>query len=219
MHRNLFDRLSGHIHLVHVLIMLLLVGAMLSWQAWQRTESFQKHHQQLAVTSVTGAAEDIETLFSEMQRSMRLFADEQQSLFEAIEYQPDIDALWDQLEQAVQTYFPEYFGFTLTDAGGNVLWPDFENRVGESCQQDIHTFINHAFQEQGYIHPNPLGYHFDIMVPWGNPEKPQGVFFLSFHPGLLARTLQRMQLPGHDLLLLRKDQPGLIETSHSAGSQ
>lgn len=211
MSRNLFNRPSGHIHLVHVLIMLLLVGAMLSWQAWQRTESFQKHHQQLAVTSVTGAAKEIETLFSEMQRSMRLFANEQQSLFEAIEYQPDIDALWDQLEQAVQTYFPEYFGFTLTDASGNVLWPDFENRVGEICQQDIHTFINHAFQEQGYIHPNPLGYHFDIMVPWGHQEAPQGIFFLSFHPDLLAQILRRIQLPEHELQLLRRDRPGLIE--------
>jgi signal transduction histidine kinase len=211
MPRNLIDRLSGHIHLVHVLIMLLMVGTVLSWQAWQRTDSFRQHHLQLAITSVTGAVEDIETLFSEMQRSMRLFADERQSLFEAIKYQPDNDDLWAQLEQAVQNYFPEYFGFTLTDASGNVLWPDFENRVDEACQQDIHTFIDQAFQEQGYIHPNPLGYHFDIMVPWGNQETPQGVFLLGLHPDLLARVLRRIQLPGHELLLLRSDRPGLIE--------
>lgn len=211
MHRNLFDRLSGHIHLVHVLIILLMVGAVLSWQAWQRTDSFRQHHQQLAITSVTGAAEDIETLFSEMQRSMRLFADERQSLFEAIKYQPDNDDLWEQLEQEVRNYFPEFFGFTLTDENGNVLWPDFENRVDETCQQDIHTFIDHAFQEQGYIHPNPQGYHFDIMVPWGNKEAPQGVFLLGLHPDLLARVLRRIQLPEHELQLLRRDRPGLIE--------
>jgi C4-dicarboxylate-specific signal transduction histidine kinase len=35
---------------------------------------------------------------------------------------------------------------------------------------------------------------------------------------LLARTLQRMQLPGHELLLLRKDKPGLIEIT-AAGSR
>ena len=211
MHRNLFDRLSGHIHLTHVITILLMVSTMLSWQAWQRTDSFRQHHLQLALTSVTGAAEDLETLFSEMQRSMRLFADEQQYLFEAIAANPDDDASWEQLEQAALKYFPEYFALTLTDVTGNVLVPDFDENVGEVCQQDIHTFIGEDYRQQGYIHPNPLAYHFDIMVPWGSQGTPQGVFFLSFHPDLLARTLQRMQLPGHKLLLLRKDKPGLIE--------
>ena len=211
MPRNLFDRLSGHIHLIHVLVILLMVGAMLSWQAWQRTDSFRQHHLQLAMTSVTGAAEDLETLFSELQRSMRLFADDQQTLFEAIAIQPDNDALWEQLEQTAWKYFPEYFGFTLTDTSGNVMRPDFDNRVDEVCRQDIYAFIDQAYRQQGYVHPNPLGYHFDIMVPWGNPKQPQGVFFLSFHPDMLAQSLQRIQLPGHELLLLREDQPGLIE--------
>ena len=207
----MFDRLSGHIHLTHVITILLMVSTMLSWQAWQRTDSFRQHHLQLAVTSVTGAAEDLETLFSELQRSMRLFADEQQYLFEAIAADLNDDVLWEQLEQAALKYFPEYFALTLTDVTGNVLVPHFDEHVGEVCQQDIHTFIGEDYRQQGYIHPNPLGYHLDIMVPWGSPEIPQGVFFLSFHPDLLARTLQRMQLPGHELLLLRKDKPGLIE--------
>jgi signal transduction histidine kinase len=209
--RNLFDRPSSHIHLTHVITILLMVCAMLSWQAWQRTDSFRQHHLQLAMTSVTGAAEDLETLYSELQRSMRLFADEQQYLFEAIAADLDDDVLWEQLEQAALKYFPEYFALTLTDVTGNVLVPYIDEHVGEVCQQDIHTFIGEDYRQQGYIHPNPLGYHLDIMVPWGSPEIPQGVFFLSFHPDLLARTLQRMQLPGHELLLLRKDKPGLIE--------
>ena len=211
MFRNLFDRLPSHIHLTQVIIILLMVCAMLSWQAWQRTDSFRQHHLQLAITSVTGAAEDLETLFSELQRSMRLFADEQQTLFEVITTHPDNDALWEQLKQATLKHFPEYFAFTLTDVTGNVLVPGLASHVGEICQQDIHTFIDADYRQQGYIHPNPLGYHFDIMVPWGSQREPQGVFFLSFHPDLLTRTLQRMQLPEHELLLLRKDQPGLIE--------
>jgi len=209
--RNLFDRLPGPVHLAHVLTILLMVGAMLSWQAWQRSKSFQEHHLQLARTSGTGAAEDLETLLNEMQRSMRLFANQEQPLFEAITAQPDNDTLWDQLGKTAKDYFPEYFGFTLTDANGNVLRPDFETRVDEVCLQDIHTFIDHAYRDQGYIHPNPLGYHFDIMVPWGTQEQLRGVFFLSFYPDLLARILRWAQLPEHELLLLRGDRPGLIE--------
>jgi len=172
--RNLFNRLPGHIHLTQVITILLMVCAMLSWQAWQRTDSFRQHHLQLAMTSVTGAAEDLETLFSELQRSMRLFADEQQYLFEAIAADLDNNALWEQLEQATLNYFPEYFALTLTDATGNVLAPGLDENIGETCQQDIHTFIGEDYRQQGYIHPNPLAYHFDIMVP---------VFILTYWRG------------------------------------
>jgi C4-dicarboxylate-specific signal transduction histidine kinase len=91
--------------------------------------------------------------------------------------------------------------------------PDFDNEVDELCQRDIHTFIEEGYTQQGYIHPNPMGYHFDVMVPWGDADSPQGVFFLSFPPDILAHTLQRIQSPGHALLLLRTDEVDLIEVT------
>jgi len=206
-----FNRAPGYP--VYVLIILLMVGALLSWQAWSRIDSFKHFHSQLAATSAQGAADELEVQLGELRRSMRLFAMDKQSLIEEIATSPENDALWDQLEAAVQEHFPEYFGLTLTDASGNVLRPDFDNRVVELCRQDIHAFIGRGYRQQGYIHPNPLGYHFDIMVPWGDPEAPHGVFFLSFHPALLARILRHQQSPGHELLLLQQDRPGLIEVS------
>jgi hypothetical protein len=204
-----FNRTHGY--LTYTLIILLMVGALLSWQAWSRTENFEHFHQQLAATSVNGAADELDILLSELRRSMGLFVADNQLLFEKIATDQGDDAIWEQLEAAVQEHFPEYFGLTLTDNAGNVLRPDFDNRVVELCQQDIYTFIEHDYRQQGYIHPNPLGYHFDIMVSWGGLEAPSGVFFLSFHPAMLARILQRLQSPGHQLLLLQKNTPGLIE--------
>jgi C4-dicarboxylate-specific signal transduction histidine kinase len=65
-----------------------------------------------------------------------------------------------------------------------------------------------------------MGYHFDVMVPWGEADKHQGVFFLGFYPDLLARTLKRIQPPGHSLLLLRSDEVDLIEmTARGARSE
>jgi C4-dicarboxylate-specific signal transduction histidine kinase len=197
----------------YALITLLMVGAMLTWQAWLTTENFRDYHQQLAVTSVTGAADELELLISELQRSMRLFAEEHRALLEEIASDPDNDAAWSLLENAVNRHYPEYFGVTLTNMAGDVFRPDFDNAVNELCQQDIHSFIDEGYSHAGYIHPNPLGYHFDVMAPWGDVGKPQGVFFLSFPPELLARTLQRIQPPGHMLLLLRTDKAGLIEAT------
>ena len=197
----------------YALITLVMVGVMLTWQAWKSTENFREYHQQLAVTSVTGAADELELLLSELQRSMQLFANDHRALLEDISTDTSNEATWVLLENAVQNYFPEYFGLTLTNADGEILRPDVESTVGELCQQDIHTFIHDGYSQQGYIHPNPLGYHFDVMVPWGDPDKPQGVFFLGFFPDILARTLQRIQLPGHTLLLLRNDTVDLIEVT------
>jgi PAS domain S-box-containing protein len=206
------DRPSRH-YLVYVVITLLMVGSLLSWQAWTRTDKFQRHHRQLAATSVTGAVDELEVLLSELRRSLRLFAYEQNSLLEKILNHPDDDAAWARLEERVNRHFPEHFGFTLTEQTGKVLRPDFDSLVEEVCQQDIQSFITQGYWQQTYIHANPLGYHFDVMVPWGETETPQGVFFLSFRPNVLAQALQRMQPPKHHLFLLRRDRPGLIEVS------
>lgn len=211
MQRNRSAQSTGY--LVYVLVTLLMVGILLAWQAWTRTDNFDRHHRQLASTSVLGAADEIEILFSELHRSMHLFATDWQPLLDRILATPDDDASWGELEEAVRLHFPEVFGLTLTDVAGNVLRPDFENRVEEVCRQDILAFIERDFREQGGIHPNPEGYHFDIMVPWGDGDTPRGVFFLSFHPTMLARILQRLQSPGHELMLLNRDRPGLIEVT------
>ncbi|MEZ5541000.1 MAG: ATP-binding protein [Pseudomonadota bacterium] len=198
---------------IYVLIILLMVGLLLAWQAWSRTSHFYRFHQQLAVTSVKGAADEIEILLNELRRSMRLFAVDRRALLDLILTEPDDDTHWNELEAAVQEHFPEVFGLTVTDTQGNVLRPDFENRVADICQEDILAFIARGYQEQGHIHPNPLGYHFDVMVPWGDANAPRGVFFLSFQPAMLARVLQRLQSPKHELILVDRNRPGLIEVT------
>lgn len=207
-----FDR-PVPLYIVYFLITLLMVSILLSWQAWKRTEDFRQFHVRLAATSVSGAADEIELFFKELKRSLQLFADEHTSLFKALTENPDSEILWAELERLVERHFPEHLGITLTDTSGIPLRPDFDNIVGDVCRTDIHTFINEDYLPQGVIHPNPAGYHFDMMVPWGNREDPDGVFFLSFRANTLAKILERMQTPRHHLMLLNQDQPGLIEVT------
>ncbi len=207
------DSQPGRYYSRYALVILLLVGAILVWDAWTSTRDFHDYHRNLAENSVTGTADELELLLNELQRSMRLFADEHNDLFEEINRNQDNEAAWLLLENGVTQYFPEHFGMILTGADGEVLRPDFDNKVGEVCQQDIHAFIEDNYDLQGYIHPNPQGYHFDIMVPWGEDDAPQGVFFLSFPSDILARILRRIQSPGHALMLLHSDEGGLIEVT------
>ena len=207
------DSLPGHYYSRYALVILLMVGVILAWQAWINTEDFHDYHRSLAENSVTGTADELQLLLNELQRSMRLFADEHKALFEKINRNQDDEDAWSQLENSVQRYFPEHFGMILTREDGEVLRPDFDNKIGEVCQQDIHAFIEEDYSLQGYVHPNPQGYHFDIMVPWGKDGAPQGVFFLSFPSDILARILRRIQSPGHALMLLHSDKGGLIEVT------
>jgi signal transduction histidine kinase len=207
------DSQPGRYYSRYALVILLLVGVILAWQAWTSTRDFHDYHRSLAENSVTGTADELELLLNELQRSMRLFADEHNDLFKEINSNQDNEAAWLLLENGVTQYFPEHFGMILTGADGEVLRPDFDNKVGEVCQQDIHAFIEDNYDLQGYIHPNPQGYHFDIMVPWGEDGAPQGVFFLSFPSDILARILRRIQSPGHALMLLHSDKGGLIEVT------
>ncbi len=207
------DSLPGRYYSRYALVILLLVGVILAWVAWMNTSNFYNYHRNLAENSVTGTSDELELLLLELQRSMRLFVDEHNALFDEISHDQENEAAWLQLEDGVQRHFPEYFSMTLTRSDGEVLRPDFDNKVGELCQQDIQAFIEHNHDLQGYIHPNPQGYHFDIMVPWGMDGALQGVFFLSFPADILARILRRSQSPGHALMLLHSEKGGLIEVT------
>jgi PAS domain S-box-containing protein len=117
----------------------------------------------------------------------------------------------------VKRHFPEFFAFTITDNLGEVLLDDLEGKVAGLCQSDIHHFA--AGEEQMvFIHPNPVGYHFDIMSTWKTRTGDQGVFFISFNPEVLANILANSQLHDHRLILMHRERPGFIEIT-AAGSR
>ena len=201
-------------HRLFVVVLVAMAGILLGWQAWLRTENFRGYQRQLAQASAIGAAHELETLLRELHRTLRVFIDDHQPLVRQIAAGADADdQSWKLLSESVARHFPKQFGFTLADGQGSVLRPDFDNLVDEVCRQDIRRFVERGFQPRIYIHPNPLGYHFDVMVPWHGVGGEQGVFFVSFHPTAVARILDHAGLPQHRLLLLNRDRQGLIEVT------
>ncbi len=197
--------------LFYVLLILLMAAALLAWQAHSRVASFRASQEQVAIASVTGAANEIETLLSELRRSVGVFATEQAQLLRYLAGHPDDEGRFADLDDKIRRYFPEVFAFTVTDDSGRVLIEELPNLVGEACQRDIRRFATEGHRQQVRIHPQPDGYHFDIMVPLPGQG---GVFFISFKPSMLVRVLANSQAPGHWLLLvLRGDPTRLVEAS------
>ena len=196
--------------LILVAITLFLVGVILYLYVEGGYKSYIRHQESLMQQSTKGAASIIALYIRNAKRSVRLFTEEESDLIQLVAANPEDDELLRRLRHKVQRSFPDYFAFTITDEAGRVLLDDFEGKVGEECRSEIQSFIEERRQKVS-VHPNPLGYHYDIMAIWQTEGGDSGVFFVSFRPQLLARILSSSELHDHELILVNQGNPGLIE--------
>ncbi len=193
-----------------IAITLLLIGYYLYWYVHRNYESFVESQQALMQQSTNGAARAIEVYIKDARRRVDLFADEEGEIIGYLASNPTDDEKREQFRNQVIRHFPDFFAFTITDDRGDVLLDDIEGKVSDLCQTDIHEFAA-GVRQNVFIHPNPTGYHFDIMSRWQNLDGQQGIFFISLNPEVLARILANSQLHNHELILLHRARPGLIE--------
>ena len=194
-----------------IVIILVLVGFFLTLYIREGDQAYHANQESMMRHSTEGAARMIALYLEETRRRVRLFAEEESGIIDELSRHPANVEMQQRFADRVKRHFPDYFAYTITDAQGNVRLDDFEGKVSDICQIDIRNFV--AGNEQMVaIHPNPEGYHFDIMAHWQNGDE-GGVFFVSFTPAALARILDNSQLHGHQLILLHRDKPGLIEVT------
>ena len=195
-----------------IVLTLTLVGLFLYLYVNKSHESYLDSQHALMQQSTRGAARIIELYIRQVRQRVELFAEEESGTISRLSRAPLEEALREQFTARVKQYFPGYFAYTITDGIGEVLLDDLEGKVASLCQTDIHHFA--AGQDQKvFIHPNPIGYHFDIMANWRGPDGGSGIFFVSINPVLLARILDNSQLHDHELILLHRETPGLIEVT------
>jgi PAS domain S-box-containing protein len=193
-----------------IVVTLILIGYYLFWYVDRGYESYLGNQQAIMQQSTRGAARTIEVYIKEVRQRVDLFAEEQGEMISKLSRKPADDELLEQFTNRITRHFPDFFAYTITDNLGEVLLDDLEGMVAGLCETDIQRFAAGESQDV-FIHPNPLGYHFDIMSNWKNLAGERGIFFLSLNPEVLARILANSQLPGHKLLLLHREIPGLIE--------
>ncbi len=195
-----------------IILTLMLVGLFLSWYVDRSYQSYLESQHALAQQSTQGAARLIKLYINEVRRRVDLFTEEEGDIISKLSLNPADEEMHEQFTNRVKRHFPDFFAYTITDSLGEVLLDDIEGKVADLCQSDIHQFAAGDHQKV-YIHPNPVGYHFDIMSSWKNLSGDQGVFFVSLNPDVLARILANSQLHDHKLILLHRKKTGLIEIS------
>ena len=195
-----------------IIITLILVGFFLSRYIDESYASHLDSQQALMQQSTRGAARLIELYLKEVRRHVDLFTEQEGETIGSLSRNPANDELQERFSTRVKRQFPDLFAYTITDNQGKVLLDDLEGKVANLCQTDIHHFATGEDQKV-FIHPNPIGYHFDIMARWQNQAGDRGIFFVSLNPQVLARILANSQLHDHRLILKHRERPGLIEVT------
>ncbi len=197
-----------------VLAILCMVFAALLWGAHGRNHDAQVFHQRLVEDEVHGAARELVLRIDALRMSVGLFAEKERALLKRLSDAPSDVDIYEKLLRRIKEYFGEGFAVTLADNHGEPLVVDFDGFVSQLCQADLRAFAQHAFTPpEVYIHPNPIGYHFDVMVNVDLGATKPHVFFISFYPSVIAEILNRHQLYGHRLMLISRDVSGLIEVT------
>lgn len=192
---------------------MLMVGIVLARNATRSYQDFHDHQQEMMRHSVVGAADEIALLVEELERSVQLFADSQHVLLDALADHPFDETRDSTLKVQINRYFPRHHAYTLTTADGTPIIHIFDTLLGDLCRKEIQHFSRTGRAEEILIHPRPDAYHFDVMAHMHGSRHPEAVFFVSFGPEVVARVLRNAQMHGHDLMLVRRDRPGLVEVS------
>lgn len=134
-------------------------------------------------------------------------------------------------EEKLRAAFPKHFSYIVRNEDGE-FYPDlFKEQVGDMCRSGINEYMNnrkelahlmwdpeslHKITFLPIIHPHVDDFHFDVVTDWIHEETGQiGAFMVSYHPSLLIEILNTYKDEHHQVMLLNRQVPGLIEVMQS----
>ena len=198
-------------YVIFNLTLLCLVAIMLIWIAISRQDDFNNYHTAIAQESTASAANEIAAFITEKKRLVKIFAADHNEIINALINNPDDEQLDEKFRQRIETYFPDYFTFTITDKTGTPYKEDFDGLIGDLCMSDLNAFV-HSEAQLPRIHPHSEKYHFDILTKQGEGDD-QIILFISFDASILGHILKSAQTKGHQLMLIRPQCVKCLQTS------
>ena len=200
-------------------ILILIIGIILTINTMDREQEFKAHNRDIQHAVVESAAYAINLQLQNKRRHVKLFLDEYSKLFLRLDRFPNDETTSNSISHRLQQRFTDFFTYTLTDSEGQPILMDIDSLVGEACQRDLDNFSGkvkrHDTQTNNevFLHPQPLHYHYDIMAPLHLQGSNSRIFFASFYLDEIADILKTHEIPGQQLLLVRQSNPTLIEVS------
>ncbi len=178
-----------------------------------RQQDFVNNQQALMAAMTRSTANEISLLVSNYRRSVQLFAEDNRDLLSRVITSPQDETALIQLQERVKRHFTNSFGMTMATSNGQVLIDDFDGLVGEICVRDLQHFAISKRPYEIFVHPHASVYHFDMPVFVNALGGEPVVFFISFKLDEIARLLANGVPPGHRFIVVKADDPVLIEVT------
>lgn len=186
--------------------------------AYQQLQYEQSTNKKIASVVITSAASNISYQLSELKRNVNLLAQSNNALLQKLYSEPGNKELQATLNDLVAHQFPRSFAVTLAASNGEVLLDNFEGFIGEVCLNDIMNFSKTGNAPPAVVHPNPDGYHIDIMTRISIDDTTSAILFISFYAEMFSPLLQQQHINGLRFLITNSTEGKLIEIT-SGGSR
>ncbi|MDH5766549.1 MAG: HAMP domain-containing histidine kinase [Gammaproteobacteria bacterium] len=199
-------------HFIFAITVISFVAILLIWISKSRLDDFHHYHTSIATESTASATSEISRFIAEKQHMVKVFGNDHAKLISQIAQSPNNEELNKQLKQRIQTYFPDYFSFTISRPDGDAYIDDFDDFIGELCKLDLKNFAI-TNRQSPRIHPNSVAYHFDVLTKLQHQSQ-ELILFISFHADILGDIINSAQTSGHQLLLIDPEASNLIEVTN-----
>jgi len=186
--------------------------------AYQQQHRHKLENRKVATLVTTAAASNISYQISALRRSVNLLAQGNNALLKKLYFQPENNNLINILNNIVAQQFPRSFAVTLATSNGELLLDNFDGYIGDVCLKDIKNFSLTGQMPPVLVHPNPEGYHIDIMTRIMIDEDTTAILFISFFAEMFSPILLQQQIMGQQYLITNSTSAKLIEIT-SAGSR
>jgi diguanylate cyclase (GGDEF)-like protein/PAS domain S-box-containing protein len=216
-----------------VLIASVLGGIMaiftVSLDATHKLRAFLEQENASMERSAMHAAGYVQEFVERRRGIVESFAREHAEELDYIANNPQVEEPQKNIRRLLEGYFPRHFTFVVRRSNGDFVPDDLGEFVGDACRHDMNGFAKllastHTAHDgkiptgtdyHPIIHPQPFNYHFDIIAAWTAANGNDGLLMISFTPKELVQILKAHELPHHKLVVLRNDQPDLIEVTSS----
>ena len=172
-----------------------------------------EHETELALASVNSTDTLFQQHIGSLRKNVGFFVENLKGEIQHLAEHPEDELSHNNFDKLIEKYFSDAITYTMADSDGEVLLSNLEGLVGKGCQDNIRLFAIDSQQSDAQIriHHNRSIAHFDIMHELHASNGQLVIFFVTFTPKTLASYIANFQLPGHELVLVKKNTDFTIE--------
>lgn len=207
------QKVSYRKYIVFIAIPIIAVAVVLYHVTSDNVSEHFKQHTALAHTSVNSTNSLFQQHLGTLRKDVGFFVDNYKEEIQGLAKNPQGHKLNHELKLLVDKHFDNAVTYTLADSEGEVILSNINGMVGIGCQENIRLFAIDSEQSDAQlrIHHTHNIAHFDIMYELNAKNGQLLIFFITFKPDILSSYLANFQLPGHQLMLIKKDSNYAIE--------